>query len=632
MRRLPHEAATGAIACVLFLLLTGPIHDQAVAATGSVATARADALKTAGDLRTRLERNAQAAPLSRLKQTMKSVTSSRELNGYGMTLFLKNMPMNALVVLTEAARRSPDDFLPFNNLGAILNNFGQYEMALILLRYADELSPDNAMVLSNLGVTELGRRREKEAEGFFLKALAQAPNHPEANYALGTLSARRSDAQAAERYLNRSLEGAFTEKAAQALRSLDRESRRAARKQDAGTRRRAPAQPPPVPARASKEDNELRLVLPEIEAESLSDFYGAWRTYKAEADTAQPIGAAIALELKELTGRLNQSRSTASTRPERTVILLGDGKAKRGFENASQWYASLADLNENHGDYVVSTIKELAEISAEQAGIFRAEEAKCRQIKDSRARDACEKEVRKRACGRYFEAFEPLFLDYRKAHEEFAPRWQAAATSYVQTADYWASYFRDPLEAKRRRLSARLLVSGQFLGITSNLAGNSNAFGPPNGDCFEMPKPAAPTGELRLEEFIVPCSFPGIDLSFDGASVSIDCTSVTIGGELGPAIGELEWNFVEKTGTIFLGVGGEIEAGQIIKVGASARVGFELCFDREGFTDIRMSGQTEMGASWDLPGRSIDIVKAGGVGDVGLNSAPSFSRTLPPLP
>jgi len=81
-----------------------------------------------------------------------------------MTLFLKNMPMNALVVLTEAARRSPDDFLPFNNLGAILNNFGQYEMALILLRYADELSPDNAMVLSNLGVTELDgavRRRRK---------------------------------------------------------------------------------------------------------------------------------------------------------------------------------------------------------------------------------------------------------------------------------------------------------------------------------------------------------------------------------------------------------------------------------------------------------------------------------------
>ena len=144
-----------------------------------------------------------------------------------------------------------------------------------------------------------------------------------------------------------------------------------------------------------------------------------------------------------------------------------------------------------------------------------------------------------------------------------------------------------------------------------------------------MPKPPPPTGELRIEDFVVPCEFPGIDLSFDGASLSIDCTKVTIGGEVGPVVGELEWDFVQKTGTLFLGVGAEVEAGKLISVGASARLGMVLSFDREGFTDIGLKADADMGASWDLPGRSIDIVKAGGAGQVGLNSAPSVERTLP---
>ncbi|MBN1569195.1 MAG: hypothetical protein JXA73_15195 [Acidobacteria bacterium] len=628
MGKLSRVTAVAAVICILLLLPAESCSRDAVAENTIMADARTDALKTVGDLRASLEARAQAAPLRRLSQTMKSVGSARELNGYGMTLFLARMPANALIVLTEAARRSPDDFLPFNNLGAILNNLGQYEKALILLRYADRLSPNNAMVLSNLGVAELGRRREKEAEALFLRAIARAPNHPEANYALGALSARRGDAQAAQQYLNSSLEGAFTPKAARALKSLEKESRRAAGKQRSTKRDRPSAQPPPVPQQASKENEKLRLVLPMIEAESLPEFVGAQKTYQAEADAAYAIGKPLVLGLRDLANPLNQVPAEAAVQKGRIVIALADGKAKRGFENASLWYSALEDLNNEYATHVTGMMKKLTAIGAEHHQIYETELKKCLPLR-GRARDACEAEAKRRACGRYFEAFEPLFQEFKKAYESFVPRWQTAAEGYIRTADYWASFYADPLEAKGRRLDARVESARQYAGIVAYLDGMSNAFGPPLSVCFQMPKPPPPTGELRLEDFVVPCSFSGIDLSFDGVAVGIDCTSVTIGGELGPLVGELEWNFVEKTGTLFIGVGGEITAGKLISVGASAKLGLVLSFDRENFTDIGLKGEAEMGASLAVPGHAIDIAKAGRNEQIGLNSAPSISRTLP---
>jgi tetratricopeptide (TPR) repeat protein len=233
--------------CVLACLISLCGAPDAYPAGGAPAL-KAEALKAAGDLRARLEKSTAAEPLRQLQQAIRSLKSANEINSYGMMLMLAGAPKNALIVLTAALQAAPDHFLAFNNLGAMLNNLGQFKTALPLLKYADSIAPNNPMVLSNLGNSWIGSGNIDEAERLYRRAVALAPKHPEANYALGVLAGRRGDTRAAEDFLNRSLDGSFTDIASKALRSLRRDSRRSAAGSDKSAKTPAPTIPmPPAP-------------------------------------------------------------------------------------------------------------------------------------------------------------------------------------------------------------------------------------------------------------------------------------------------------------------------------------------------------------------------------------------------
>ncbi|NTU51584.1 MAG: hypothetical protein HGA94_03995, partial [Candidatus Aminicenantes bacterium] len=470
--------AIAAAALVLLGLNAGLTPSADPAGSNGLSIRKTGALQAVADLRARLERNAQSEPLARLRQAMGATPSATELNGCAMASLLAGAPANALIVLTEAARKAQDDFLSFNNLGALLNNLGQYDAARIFLLYAAELSPDNPMVLSNLGVAELGKGNDKEAEALFLSAVARAPRHPEANYALGRMAGRRGDDQAAERYLSASLDGAYTDRAARALRSLERSS-----KTRTG-RRAAPAgPPPPVPAQAAKAGKDLRLVLPVIEAGSLPDFVAAEKVFSAAARVAQAIGAPIALEMRGFLDPRALASSKMSGGSTGTMLRLGDGKARRAHEQTNRWYALLMDTDGEFGHYETDLLKRMATISAEQTRLWDEEQKKCYAL-TGRAREACLEEAERRACGRYFAAFEPLLGEYHARYAEFRPRWEDAARGYLQYAFYTASLMSDPIEAKGFGANARLEVARQFMRICSFQTGMCNAFGPPTDRCF----------------------------------------------------------------------------------------------------------------------------------------------------
>ncbi|NTV81592.1 MAG: hypothetical protein HGA24_09245, partial [Candidatus Aminicenantes bacterium] len=484
--------------------------------------------------------------------------------------------------------------------------------------YAAELSPDNPMVLSNLGVAELGKGNDKEAEALFLRAVARAPRHPEANYALGRMAGRRGDDQAAERYLSASLDGAYTDRAARALRSLERSS-----KTRTG-RRAAPAgPPPPVPAQAAKAGKDLRLVLPVIEAGSLPDFVAAEKAFRATERVAWAIQAPTVLEMKEFSDPRVLKSSKASSGSTGTTLRLGDGKARRAREQLNRWYALWMDTLKEFGDYHTDFIKRMAVIGAEQARLYREERQKCYALV-GRAREACMEEAERRACGRYFEAYEPLLDEYRARYTEFRPRWEDAARGYLQYTFYTASLMSDPIEAKALVTHARGTVATSFRLICSNLAGMCNVFRPPTDRCFEMPPPPPPTGELRVEDFVVPCSFPGFRLAFGPVSFGVDCTSVTIGGELGPVVGELEWNFVEKQGTFFIGLSESMDWGEDLSVELSGRIGLSFSFDEDEITDIALEAEANLGASLDLWLKTVDLGEGRAAGRIGLNSPATF--------
>jgi Flp pilus assembly protein TadD len=619
----PNRIAAAVVIGVWMLFSIGAAGQGASAGQVRPASGKPEALQAVAELRAEIEKSALEEPMRLLSHKLGALPSARLLNNFAMALVLARVPANALVVLTEAARKYPENYLAFNNLGALLNNLGRYDRALVFLRYADGLSPDNATVLSNIGVAELGRGNEDDAEKFFLRAVSRWPRHPEANYALGMLRARAGDSQTARDFLNRSIDGAYTDKAARALRDLDRAARDGSRR-GGGAAGRTPEPPPPLQARAVAAGKDLRLQLPVLDEGSLPAFVESEKGFETMAKQVQQAGVPIALELKSLANPLEQPPDGSPAMAGRTVLRLGDGKAGRLRDEAMRWRSRAEDLVKAHGDFFRTMVKDLAIITAEHYRIYSAEMDQCLKLKASGVRSNCEEEVRKRACGRYFEAVEPLYREFVKEYGQFAPSWESTALGYLQAVNYAAGFLDDPLEARRRRLAARLEVNGTYRGIVSEVARMAHGFGPPNSDCFKMPPPPPPTGELRIEDYIVPCSFRGIELDLAVVSLSVDCTKVTIGGDIGPAVAELEWNFVEKTGTFFIGVEESVEGGDLIGVEAGAKMGLAFSFDADEIMDIKFSAEAEASGSLDLGFGPIDLGSLRVHGEIGLDSAASF--------
>ncbi len=555
------------------------------------------ALRAASDLKTYLESRAAAEPLRRLEEIMRKASAKNALNGYAMALMLAGSPGDALYVLCEAAACSPRDFLPFNNLGALLNDLGQYERALAFLRYADELSPDNPMVLSNRGMAELGQGRAGEAEKLFKRAVALAPKHPQANFALGMMARRRNELDAAERLLNASLDGSYTSAAAEALGDL----RRAARRSGASKARPA-KEPPPVPPLATQAGQATRVKLLTVELPNSASAIAARKAFEAELER---LGPAVQAMQTEALGFVSQAREEAQrtsteARPSpgggAKIFRLTPDKAKRGLQSAELWWDRLKGIENAFLADIDARIREALSARGELEKAAFAEEMKCGSLPAGSQRNNCREEVRRRACARHFEMFDPIAPEIAALYARFAPQWEAAAEAYHRTVNYWASFIPDPMEAARTRAGARsgplneygAAILPRMVMMTAALA--------PHQSCLSAPPPSQSIeGELRLEDFKVPCSMPGLGLDLVIVSFHVDCTAVTVAGDFGPLAIELEWDFVRKTGTLFLGAEAGIEAGMGLAFESSLRTGVVLSFDRDSMTDIGLELKAEVG-------------------------------------
>lgn len=544
------------------------------------------------------------------------------LNGYGMALLLAGSPGDALYVLSAAAAGAPDDFLAFNNLGAVLNNLGQYQRARPLLRYADELSPDNPMVLSNLGAAELGEGRSAEAERFYARAVKIAPKHPQANYALGQLARRRNDLEAARRHLDASLDGSYTAAAAEALKEVDRALRRSG-----AAKAEAAEAPPPVPFLAAEAGQEALVRLPMVRAGDSAECIAARRALESEVKKKAAWAKALNEELlrslplgPKARPSGEDAKGAAPGSGERVLRLTPD-KAKRGLRKAELWGEHLSRLREHYVRDIHARWMEALRKRGELDRAGLAEEEKCRTL-EPKLRGRCLEEVKRRACARHAQTFDGEALAVSEAYAQFAPDWEAAALAYHRTVNHWASFIPDPAEAARTRLNARSAILTNYSQIADQMLFMFSALAP-HESCLKAPPPAQSIeGELRLEDFKVPCTFPGLGLDLAVVSFHVDCTTVTVGGDIGFAAVELEWNFVEKTGTLFIGAEAGFEAGKLVSAEATAKAGLVLSFDGDSMTDIGLAAEASVGMSLgevlttDLGGGSAGL-------RIGLNSTPS---------
>jgi tetratricopeptide (TPR) repeat protein len=118
------------------------------------------------------------------------------------------------------------DVHDLNNLASFLTMLGAEAAALPILYTLDARYPNNSTLLNNLGQARFGLGDIAGAERFLLAAARITPRHPQANATLSTILRSQGDAQGARDALLKAIEGGYSETKEQALGQLGHELKR----------------------------------------------------------------------------------------------------------------------------------------------------------------------------------------------------------------------------------------------------------------------------------------------------------------------------------------------------------------------------------------------------------------------
>src|SRR3954471_18835437 len=94
---------------------------------------------------------------------------------------------DALARLRRATKRRPVHSRAFHQLAFLLLGLGQTGAAITVLEHGIELAPAAVELPLLLGVVQHDRREHAKAKAAFSKALAIAPDHPDAHYGMGSV-------------------------------------------------------------------------------------------------------------------------------------------------------------------------------------------------------------------------------------------------------------------------------------------------------------------------------------------------------------------------------------------------------------------------------------------------------------
>jgi Flp pilus assembly protein TadD len=525
-----------------------------------------------------LEEKAGAQKVAALQKAIAHPASANDLDNYGVVLWIQKAPLDSALALVAAAQKASTDFLPLSNLGAVLTQIGLQDVALPLLLRARALSPANPMVSSNLGMVLIRASRLTLAKRLLEEAVKTDPENNEAQHALGVLAQAEGDNQSAEQYFNNSLNAARTTRAESAYHRLV-------------PRPRDPPPKPPVPGSLTESVKSARLLeLPN----SVGEYPGFVRgkqgvlgpLYKA-VDAEQKRVAARGKELGQRSQQFMQG--LAAARGSGFATPLSSLGAVRAFDQVAQYFGwrtrtLQAKWLKLHTDLDPAINQAWEQIKAQDDREHNSCEAVFRAGGDA---NSCIVERDRRRCARHNSAMQPFYAQKKEAYENFASDYLSATKMHVQGAYYWAGRLAGPftalkpLQVKVNAMNAYYYVSGEAFGVfnqLSNLCESDEAF-------------AMPSADFDVSEFLPRCTEEAKEQSHVKVlllvgSIEFDCEKLKIEGGEG-LVGYAEFNLAERTTTIFIGGGAEIEVGAEVgaaKVGVAGggKMGFYVTLGENG--------------------------------------------------
>ncbi len=573
------------------------------AGTGPVfSVSKEEALRAADEARKRIEGQATRESIASLLRALAGLKTADEWNNLGVTLWLAGKHFDAVIVLAAAAQKSPDDFLPFNNLAAALTSIGDGETALLLLGYASGLAPGNPVVLTNTGTAHQEAGQTDEAAKAWEEAVAADPHQIEANYSLGVLHHRRGDKQGAERYLRNSLLAGYTNRAARILDKITRQSDR------------APVLPP-VPAAANA---PLDVRLPRL-PDTLKDFMAGEDEYEAEFERLLAEINALNRKASELAWASAEKERAERPAAKPGRYAVSGKKARLGLREADRVREAVDHMARDMGNYFKDILLRQGNAETQNENKYIEEKRQCDKLSPPSAKSACEKAARARFCGRHYANTEPLYKEMAEWYRGFAGEWETQVRDYLGRVNYWAGYL-PRAEAAYERCEAQREAARYYWGVHRFLMGTSGLL-KSGTECDVEEAPPPPVGEFDISEFEVPCSFGGLQIGIGIVSLDVDCRAVTLSGTLGFLSGELEWDFVSKNATIFIGVGASVSTPGVELGSASATAGVFVSIDSDG-SIADSGGYWKVGAEASAGGlgasKSLGGIGAGGRFRMGL--------------
>ncbi|MGH9971157.1 MAG: tetratricopeptide repeat protein [Pyrinomonadaceae bacterium] len=112
------------------------------------------------------------------------------------------MPQEAVIVLREAVRLSPQSALAYATLGQAFRLLGKFQEALVALQEALRLSPEDPVAHNYLGMTYESLQRKQEALAAYKEAIDFKSDYAEAHYNLALLYHTLGDRGQAQHHYN----------------------------------------------------------------------------------------------------------------------------------------------------------------------------------------------------------------------------------------------------------------------------------------------------------------------------------------------------------------------------------------------------------------------------------------------
>jgi len=517
----------------------------------------------------------------------------------------------ACVYLTAAIKAQPDDTLSINNFGGYLRIIDSTKTSLPVLLYANSLYGESPLILTQIGCSYAELNDDTNGEKYLKEALKYDPGFGQAHTALCDLYLRQNRLQDAILELFAGVKGmgfSYMKASKDFSRIQSQAENNGGSKDDFWNETRNQLDPsealaPLVPGLAEVKMPEVPA-LPTVEGWELSGGYsGAVMAYKGIHDYMM----SFAYEFQEVNKQLPSLPENAVLRdyPDCRFALdcILEMFRKETNDKDAEYRKTL--------DPLIDNINVKKEEYLENLQIYTDEFKRCSDGCGTNAE--CQQECFRRFCSkecpnanRFNSFLEGEYDKWTKAFKDYVKNQTTTLDDLYAFANPWLEKIKSPYwyrvysyEVKNVALSIVGTTFMYYPQTFQNLSMNSCGT-----DCsaWALTSPMF-AGELPVNKEKPKdkeCSPDSkVSVGFLICGVDFDCESIEFGCAAGVAM-SAKRNFKNKSSTLFVGAGGELEL-----IGASAGIKTGLTLTKSD------NGETDIGGKFEMEGKAGGPVKVG---------------------